>query len=142
MRCCSGKKYLENLRFTFVSTKIFTTVWVNSVITIFTINFNNDFAMTHVRYFGLNSGLSCVNSFSKRLLLLVPISAFYPHFSVLSPFQFPFSVSVSAIQFQRFIPTQIELGKNAGYDSAWCADHEKLYFSPSKNQFLRSKFFR
>ena len=35
----------------------------------------------------------------------IPISVFYPHFSVLSPFQFPFSVSVSAIQFQRFIPT-------------------------------------
>ena len=41
----------------------------------------------------------------------IPISAFYPHFSVLSPFQCfipisgPFSVSVSAIQFQRFIPT-------------------------------------
>ena len=35
----------------------------------------------------------------------IPISAFYPHFSVLFPFQFPFSVSVSAIQFQRFIPT-------------------------------------
>ena len=37
----------------------------------------------------------------------IPISAFYPHFSVLSPFQrfIPISVSVSAIQFQRFIPT-------------------------------------
>ena len=29
-------------------------------------------------------------------------------FSVLSSFQFPFSVSVSAIQFQRFIPTHKE----------------------------------
>ena len=39
--------------------------------------------------------------------LFIPISAFYSHFSVLSPFQFPLSVSVSvsAFQFQRFIPT-------------------------------------
>ena len=37
---------------------------------------------------------------------------------------------------------KIELAKDAGYDSAWSADHEKVYFSPSKNQFLRSKFFR
>jgi hypothetical protein len=35
----------------------------------------------------------------------IPISAFYPRFTVLSPFQFPLSVSVSAIRFQRFIPT-------------------------------------
>ena len=44
----------------------------------------------------------------------IPISAFYPYFSVLSsfqcfmvlsPFQFLLSVSVSAIQFRRFIPT-------------------------------------
>ena len=36
---------------------------------------------------------------------------------------------------------KIELAKNAGYDLAWSANHEKLYLSPSKNQFLRSKFF-
>ena len=36
---------------------------------------------------------------------------------------------------------KIELAKNAEYDSAWCAIHEKLYLSPSKNQILRSKFF-
>ena len=36
---------------------------------------------------------------------------------------------------------EIELAKNAEYDSAWCANHEKLYLSPSKNQFLRTKFF-
>ena len=37
----------------------------------------------------------------------IPISAFYPYFSVLSSFQrfIPISVSVSAIPFQRFIPT-------------------------------------
>jgi hypothetical protein len=35
----------------------------------------------------------------------IPISFFYPHFSVLSPFQFPLSVSLSPIRFQRFIPT-------------------------------------
>ena len=35
----------------------------------------------------------------------------------------------------------IKLAKNAKYDSAWCANQEKLYFSISKNQFLRSKFF-
>ena len=35
---------------------------------------------------------------------------------------------------------KIELAKNAEYDSAWCADHEKVFFSASKNQFLRSKF--
>ena len=33
----------------------------------------------------------------------IPVSAFYPHFSVLSPFQFPFSVSVPAIEFQRVL---------------------------------------
>ena len=30
---------------------------------------------------------------------------------------------------------KIELATNAEYDSAWSADHEKLYLSPSKNQF-------
>jgi hypothetical protein len=44
-------------------------------------------------------------SSKQRIRLNLPISAFYPHFSVLSPFQFPLSVSVSAIRFQRFIPT-------------------------------------
>ena len=43
----------------------------STVLTLFTINFNNDFAITHVRYFGLNSRHSGVNSFSKRLLLFV-----------------------------------------------------------------------
>ena len=33
------------------------------------------------------------------------------------------------------------MAKNAEYDFAWCANHEKLYLSPSKNQVLRSKFF-
>ena len=33
------------------------------------------------------------------------------------------------------------MAKNAEYDSAWCANHEKLYLSPLKNQILRSKFF-
>ena len=32
------------------------------------------------------------------------------------------------------------MAKNAEYDTAWSADHEKLYLSSSKNQFLRSKF--
>ena len=39
----------------------------------------------------------------------IPISVFYPHFSVLSPFPVPvfsFRLHVSAIQFQRFIPTR------------------------------------
>ena len=36
----------------------------------------------------------------------------------------------------------MELPKNAEYDSAICADHEKVYISPLENQFLRSKFFR
>ena len=35
----------------------------------------------------------------------IPISFFYPHFSVLSPFQFPLSVSLSPNRFQRFIHT-------------------------------------
>ena len=35
---------------------------------------------------------------------------------------------------------KIELAKNAGYDQAWSAHHEKLYLSLSKNQFWRSKF--
>ena len=33
------------------------------------------------------------------------------------------------------------MAKNAEYESALSANHEKLYLSPSKNQFLRSKFF-
>ena len=37
---------------------------------------------------------------------------------------------------------KIELTKNGEYDSAWSAHHEKLYLSPSKNQFLRTKFIR
>ena len=47
-----------------------------------------------------------LTSILSTIQCFIPISAFYPHFSVLSPFQFPFSVSVSAIQFQRFIPTR------------------------------------
>ena len=35
----------------------------------------------------------------------------------------------------------MEFAKNAEYDSAWSADHEKLYSKPSKDQLLRSKFF-
>ena len=34
------------------------------------------------------------------------------------------------------------MAKNAEYDSAWCADHEKVYINPFENQVLRSKFFR
>ena len=34
-----------------------------------------------------------------------------------------------------FLNCKIELAKNAKYDSASCLDHEKLCFSPSKNQF-------
>ena len=34
------------------------------------------------------------------------------------------------------------MGKNVEYDGLLCGDHQKLHFSPSKNQFLRSKFFR
>ena len=49
------------------------------------------------------SHFSVLSPFQRFIL----ISAFYPHLSVLSPFQFPFSVSVSAIQFQRFIPTPL-----------------------------------
>ena len=36
---------------------------------------------------------------------------------------------------------KIELAKNAEYDSAKCANPEKKYFSLSKSQFQRSKFF-
>ena len=32
--------------------------------------------------------------------------------------------------------------ETAEYDSACFPDHKKLYFSPSKNQLLRSKLFR
>ena len=69
MRCCSSRKYLQNLRSNFLSIKNFTTV--NSAISIFTINFNNDFAITHVRYFRFKTGLSCENCFSQRSLLFV-----------------------------------------------------------------------
>ena len=34
----------------------------------------------------------------------------------------------------------MQLAKNVEYDSAWCADHDKEYFSQTKNKFLRSKF--
>ena len=34
------------------------------------------------------------------------------------------------------------MAKKAQYHPAWWADHEKVYFSPSKDQFLSSKFFR
>ena len=36
----------------------------------------------------------------------------------------------------------MELAENAEYDSARSADQEKVYISPLKIQFLRSKFFR
>ena len=36
----------------------------------------------------------------------------------------------------------MELDKNAEYHSAWCADHEKLYFTRLKNQLLPSRFVR
>ena len=32
------------------------------------------------------------------------------------------------------------MANNAQYDPAWCADHEKVYFRPSKDQCFRSKF--
>ena len=35
---------------------------------------------------------------------------------------------------------KIELAKNAEYDSAWCANHAKLYMSPWKNRFLDRNF--
>ena len=35
---------------------------------------------------------------------------------------------------------EIDWSKNAEYDWAWVADHEKEYFIHWKNQFLRSKF--
>ena len=48
----------------------------------------------------------------------------------------------SEIEVKKFLWNwKIELAKNAEYDSSWCANQEKLYMSPSKNQFLRSKFF-
>ncbi len=49
-----------------------------------------------------------ISAFYPPFQRFIPISAFYPHFSVLSPFQFPLSVSVSAIPFQRFIPTPLQ----------------------------------
>ena len=33
------------------------------------------------------------------------------------------------------------MAKNPEYDSAWCANREELYLSPSKNQFQWSKIF-
>ena len=49
----------------------------------------------------------------------------------------------SKIEVKKFLlNSKIEFASNAEYDSAWSADHEKLYLSKSKNQFLRSKFFR
>ena len=37
---------------------------------------------------------------------------------------------------------KIELATNAEYASTRCANHEKPYFTLTKNQFLWSKFFR
>ena len=34
------------------------------------------------------------------------------------------------------------MAKNAEYDAALSADHEKVYISALKSQFLESKFFR
>ena len=32
------------------------------------------------------------------------------------------------------------MANNAQYDPAWCADHQKVYFKPSKDQCFGSKF--
>ena len=42
-----------------------------------------------------------------------------------------FSLEVEAKKFLQ--SWKIELAKNVEYDSAWCADHKKLYFCSSKN---------
>ncbi len=57
------------------------------------------------------SVLSPFQRFIPYFNVLSPFRRFIPHFSVLSPFQFPLSVSVIAIRFQRFIPTRANLGK-------------------------------
>ena len=36
---------------------------------------------------------------------------------------------------------KLELANNAIYDSAWCADHEKVSITKLKIQFLTLKFF-
>ena len=55
---------------------------------------------------------------------------------------FKIEIFWSEIEVKKFLWNwKIEMAKNAEYDSAWCANHEKLYLSPSKNQILRWKFF-
>ena len=52
---------------------------------------------------------------------------------------FTIEILWSEIEVKKFFWNwKIEFAKIAEYDSAWCANHEKLYLSPSKNQILRS----
>ena len=54
---------------------------------------------------------------------------------------FKIEIFTSEIEVKHFLQNwKIELAKNAQYDPARCADHEKVYFRPSKDQFLISKF--
>ena len=56
--------------------------------------------------------------------------------------KFKIEIFWSEIEVKKFLWNwKIELAKIAEYDSLWCANHEKQYLSPSKNQILRSKFF-
>ena len=44
----------------------------------------------------------------------------------------------SEVEAKKFLQIwKIELAKNVEYDSAWCAEHEKRYFNPSKNSILK-----
>ena len=55
---------------------------------------------------------------------------------------FIFEIFSSEVEAKKCLQSwKIEMAKKAEYDWAWCADHEKLYFNPWKNQILWSEFF-
>ena len=54
---------------------------------------------------------------------------------------FKIEIFWSEIEVKKFLWNwKIEFATNAEYDTAWSADHEKLYLSPSKNHFLDRNF--
>ena len=102
-------------------------------------------------HFSVLSPIQCfipISAFYPYFSVLSPfqrfnlISAFYPHlshFSVLFPFQFSFSVSVSAIQFQRFISTQHKLWQNKSKFNSYNS-MTRIIPSRNKNDQSNSSF--
>ena len=54
---------------------------------------------------------------------------------------FEIKIFWSEIEVKKFLWNwKIEFAEIAEYDSAWCANHEKLYMSPWKSRFLDRNF--